>query len=414
MYRILIFCVVNLSLLVSAWAASPTDKPTGWASMNGGTTGGAGGTEVTVKTIADLQKYAKTPGKYLIWVSGTMGSAGTSGQSNGDRVVLSSDKSILGLPGATINGGFDIKKGVANIIIRNLKIQGPGATDVNGLDAITVQGQVKNLWLDHLDISDGEDGNTDITHACDYITVSWTKFSYTAKSTPSGVAGKSHRFCNLIGHSDKNAAEDTGHLLITFFKTWWADGVAERMPRVRFGKLHVANCLFTSKDPGQAYCIRACHMSDILAESNSFIGQTDPIDIAFDPTFTAITERNNLYTACKGNTAGKGTSFTPPYAALAFTDPAKLEAEISDAKNGAGATLTWGGSTTGLVNADRNVLASSRTLRNPLSGDVSNQTGKVLDLRVMDIAGRQLLNLSLRPGESSRLPARGEMTILNP
>lgn len=342
MHRMITSCLFHFSLAASLWSASPADQPGGWASLNGGTRGGAGGTEVTVTTMADLQKYAKMEGKYVIWVKGAMGNAGTSGQSDGDRVAVASDKSILGLPGATVNGGFDIHKGVSNIILRNLKIQGPGAYDVDGLDAVHLESQAKNVWLDHLDISDGEDGNLDITHACDYITVSWTRFSYTSKSYPSGTSGKSHRYCNLIGHSDKNAAEDSGHLLITFYKTWWADGVAERMPRVRFAQVHVANCLFTSADPGQAYCIRACHRANILAEGNSFIGQKTPIDTAFDPTFTAITVKNNKFDKCEGNTLGSGQSFTPAYAALAFTDPEKLQAEIGDAKTGAGATLIWG------------------------------------------------------------------------
>jgi pectate lyase len=371
MRRLLTTSLFHLSLATWLWSASATDQPGGWASLNGGTRGGAGGMEVTVTTMADLQKYAKMEGKYIIWVKGTMGSAGTSGQSDGDRVVVASDKSILGLPGATVNGGFDIHKKVSNIILRNLKIQGPGAYDVDGLDAVHLESEAKNVWLDHLDISDGEDGNLDITHACDYITVSWTKFSYTSKSYPSGTSGKSHRYCNLIGHSDKNAAEDSGHLLITFYKTWWADGVAERMPRVRFAQVHIANCLFTSADPGQAYCIRACHRSNILAESNAFIGQKIPIDIAFDTTFTAITVKSNEFADCEGNTAGSGKSFTPTYAALGFTDPEKLQAEISDAKSGAGATLTWGTVT----------LASPR-------GSGSRKSPGV---RIVDLAGRRLM-----------------------
>ncbi len=344
MNRIFTFCLTNFFLAAAASAASVNDQPGGWASMNGGTTGGAGGTEVTVTTMADLQKYAQMSGKYIIWVQGVMGSYGTSGSSDGDRVVVASDKSILGLPGAEVKGGFDLQKGVSNIILRNLKVQGPGAIDVNGLDAVHIQQDVKNVWVDHMDIADGEDGNLDITHACDYITISWTKFTYSSLSEPSGVSGKSHRFCNLIGHSDNNAAEDSGHLLVTFYKTWWADGVAERMPRVRFGQVHVANCLFTSQDPGQNYCIRACHRSNILAEGNAFIGQKLPIDTIYDTTFTAITVRNNLFTNCTGNTSGsrKGVTFTPPYAALTLSAPADVQAEVGNPTSGAGATLTWG------------------------------------------------------------------------
>lgn len=391
MRRFLTTSLFHLCLATWLWSASPTDQPGGWASLNGGTKGGAGGTEVTVTTMADLQKYAKMEGKYIIWVKGTMGSAGTSGQSDGDRVVVASDKTILGLPGATVNGGFDIHKKVSNIIVRNLKIQGPGAYDVDGLDAVHLESEAKNVWLDHLDISDGEDGNLDITHACDYITVSWTKFSYTSKSYASGTSGKSHRYCNLIGHSDKNAAEDSGHLLITFYKTWWADGVAERMPRVRFAQVHVANCLFTSTDPGQAYCIRACHRSNILAESNAFIGQKIPIDIEFDPTFTAITARNNKFANCSGNTVGSGQAFTPAYAALSFTDPEKLQAEISDAKSGAGATLTWG----------------TVTLASP------HRTGSRIfpSVRIVDLAGRRLKTADRRESDLSPLERAGLIAV---
>jgi pectate lyase len=373
----------SLSLILAmaslSWSASATDQPGGWASMNGGTTGGTGGMEITVTNIADLQKYAKLDGKYVIWVQGTLGNAGTSGQSDGDRVVVSSDKSVLGLPGATIHGGFDLVKGVRNIILRNLRIQGPGALDVDGMDAVHLDGKVKNVWLDHLDISDGEDGNMDITHACDYITISWTRFSHTAKSFPSKTSGKSHRYSSLIGHSDNNAAEDSGHLLITFYKTWWADGVAERMPRVRFGKVHIANCLFTSTDPGQSHCIRACHKSDILAESNSFIGQNRPIDTAFDPTFTAITVRNNRFASCKGDTVGSGISFLPPYAPLAFSDPAGLQAEVGNPDTGAGATLIW-----------PNTLVLAGPFRQkPGKGALSPATHTV-EAGIVNIAGRRL------------------------
>ena len=55
-------------------AASSTEQPTGWASEQGGTTGGAGGTVVTVDNIDSLMKYAKmknTP--YIIFLKGIGG-----------------------------------------------------------------------------------------------------------------------------------------------------------------------------------------------------------------------------------------------------------------------------------------------------------------------------------------------------
>jgi len=321
----------------------------GWASANGGTTGGAGGTEVTVTTMADLQKYAKMSGKYIIWVKGTLGSYGTRGNGNGDRVTLSNDKSILGLPGAHVKGGFDLNN-VKNVIMRNLIVEGPGAVDNDGgtagesrQDAISVVNEAKNIWFDHLSVLDGEDGNTDITKASDFVTVSWTKFSYTDKSYESGVSGMSHRYCNLLGGSDTEKSSggvtSEGKLNVTFYKTWWGTGVAERMPRVRFGKVHVANCLFNSTDKGQGHCVRAAYKANVLVESNVFIGQKKPIDL-FDNDFTAITVKNNTFTNCSGNTAGSGTAFTPPYT-LTLGATASLEKEITDAATGAGPTLTW-------------------------------------------------------------------------
>jgi len=331
--------------------ASVNDKPVGWASQNGGTTGGAGGTEVTVTTMADLQKYAKMSGKYVIWVKGTMGSYGTRGNGNGDRVVVASDKSILGLPGAHIKGGFDINN-VKNVVIRNLVVEGPGAVDNNGgtagesrQDAISVVNEAKNIWLDHLSVLDGEDGNTDVTKASDFVTISWTKFSYTDKSYVSGVTDWSHRFCNLLGGSDtekaSSGATSVDKLNVTFYKTWWGEGVAERMPRVRFGKVHVANCLFNSTDKGQGHNVRAAYKANLLVESNVFIGQKKPIDL-FDGDFTAITVRNNVFTNCSGNMAGSGTAFTPPYT-LSLSSTATLQGELTNADDGAGPTIdSWG------------------------------------------------------------------------
>jgi pectate lyase len=327
-----------------ASAASKTDTPLGWASQNGGTTGGTGGTEVTVTTMSDLQKYAKASGKYIIWVSGTMGSYGVRGNGNEDIVSVASDKSILGLPGAHVKGNITMN-GVKNVILRNLTMEGPGACDnscgsagESRQDAITVLGAT-NIWIDHMDVFDGEDGNTDITKNANYVTVSWVKFHYTDKSYPSGTSGYSHRYCNLIG-SDDSYTSDAGKLKTTFYKTWWGEGVAERMPRVRFGQIHVANCLFTSTDAGQNHCIRAGYKADILAESNAFIGQKKPIDL-YNNDFTAVTSKNNLFSNCSGNTSGSGTSFTPPYT-LSLSATSGLQAEISNTSTGAGPNLTWG------------------------------------------------------------------------
>lgn len=312
----------------AAWG-NPDDKPAGWAGIEGAVTGGAGGTVTEVATIADLQRLAKAAGKAVIYVKGRLGD----GQS---RVEIASDKTIYGLPGAVLSGGIDIKKGVSNVILRNLKVEGPGAVDVDGVDGIGLQG-CRRIWLDHLDVSDGQDGNLDITNEADLVTVSWCKFTYTSKS-------KDHQFSSLIGSSDSKTA-DRGKLRVTLHHNWWADGVKERMPRVRFGKVHVANNLFNSN--AASTCVRAGFEADLLVEGNAFLNVGTPIDL-FENDFTAITARNNLFVGTKGNTEGKGTAFTPPYA-LTLDPAASVEAKVKGSASapGAGATLgdPRGGST---------------------------------------------------------------------
>ena len=47
-----------------------------------------------------------------------------------------------------------------------------------------------HVWIDHCEVWDAYDGNMDITHGSNWITVSWTKFRYsTAPAATSAVPG---------------------------------------------------------------------------------------------------------------------------------------------------------------------------------------------------------------------------------
>ena len=149
----------------------------------------------------------------------------------------------------------------------------------NGQDAVTVDKSSKNIWFDHDAVSDGSDGNLDITHASDFITISYTKFFYSTKrSDPNDTGPMGHRVCNLIGHSDSNTSEDTGHLNVTFHHDWWADNVMERMPRVRFGKVHVFNNLYTAA--GNNYAVGLGYYGNVRTENNVFQGVNVPLNVA--------------------------------------------------------------------------------------------------------------------------------------
>lgn len=114
------------------------------------------------------------------------------------------------------------------MILRNLKISKVLAD--NG-DAITIQA-ASNVWVDHCDLSsdtdhgkDFYDGLVDVTHASEYVTVSNTFFH-------------DHFKASLVGHSDSNAAEDQGHLHVTYANNYWYN-VNSRGPSVRFGTGHI-------------------------------------------------------------------------------------------------------------------------------------------------------------------------------
>lgn len=233
--------------------APPPGTPDGYATINGGTTGGAGGTTVTVSTFEDFEFYVdNNTGPFIVQVSGTI----NLGSSN---VRVRDNKTIVGLgTNATLIGNLKVF-GNNNVIIRNLTLSNPGVGDNDGL---TLH-ECLNVWVDHCTFVDCDDGSLDIGHGADWLTVSWCHFYYTNP-------GNTHRFANLVGHSDSSTAEaeDTGKLHVTFHHNWWGQLVHERMPRVRFGRVHLFNNYYNS--PGNNNCIRAARDSEILVENNYF------------------------------------------------------------------------------------------------------------------------------------------------
>ena len=398
------------------YAASSTEQPTGWASEQGGTTGGAGGTEVTVDNIDSLKKYAKvknTP--YIIFLKGTVGSYGTHGLQDDSVVDISSNKSILGLPGARLNGRFSINKD-SNIIVRNITIRMSGAVDVNGDDCFTIQGNSRHIWLDHLDIADGQDGNADVVDGTDLVTVSWTKFHYTSLSyqhaDTNGVGKGWHQFCNLLGNSDTKST-DAGKINVTMHHVWWADSIVERMPRVRFGKVHVYNNLYTSKQAN--YCVRVCYQSSLLIEGNAFIGTHNPIQyyaadsVNYPPGLATM--RNNLFQNSDGDTTGDGHGFTPPYQ-YTLENASAIQAELSDPNTGAGATIAcWDGkigncsATSVKSKVAPRLLDDVRLFTKGTGAALFNGEPRSVAVRISDMAGRILSAApSLSPGEVLALP----------
>ncbi len=300
---------------------SGAPAPVGFASLGGGTTGGGAATPQVVTTLAQFNTAAAGTAAAVIFVSGVL-AQGTA--------TIGSNKTIVGCSGTnpTLRGHVGLNRST-NVIIRNINIVGyncrPPDVDTanggecqNGQDAVSVE-RSQRVWFDHDAVSDGSDGNLDITHGSDFITISNTKFFYSsARSDPNDTGASGHRYSNLIGGSDSNRTEDGGKLNITWIHDWWAQNVVERQPRVRFGKNHFVNNLWTST--GNNYAIGVGVGSSILTQNNAFINVRTPINTTsyVNPSIAASAARStgNVLTGITGAAPvdlNAGSVFTPPY-----------------------------------------------------------------------------------------------------
>jgi pectate lyase len=235
----------------------PPDCPyamDGWAKVPGDgspTTGGEGGEEVVASTADELTGYASDAAPLVIKVRGSLA------LSSSIRFV--SNKTIYGDPATprsgVIGAGLDFTD-ASNIIIRNLVIS--RATAGEG-DAITLL-RSKHVWIDHCDLSSelvggNYDGLVDITHASDYITISWTVFH-------------DHRDTSLVGHSANNMAEDADHLTVTYHHNLFRQVFSG--PRIRFGSAHIYNNQFVDMNTAGSYAVAAESYARVLVEWNHF------------------------------------------------------------------------------------------------------------------------------------------------
>ena len=241
--------------------AQHVGKPSGFATVPGygvsGVTGGAGGEAVLINGQGDAMKLRNALDQddkpRIIYIKGTVklppytdGRIIPVSKPLEDRMILvRSNKSILGVGNAKIvNSGLSIFSGsgegnpqdtaVHNIIIQNITFE--NAPD----DNINIQGGAHHVWIDHCTFTDGggansgADGQVDIKRGSDFVTVSYCYFT------------NHYKMC-LVGHSNKVKNIDSGHLRVTFDHCYWKDGggskTSSRHPRVRFGSVHVLNCL---------------------------------------------------------------------------------------------------------------------------------------------------------------------------
>lgn len=214
-----------------AHTISVDDPVPGFASVAGGTTGGGLdlARAVSVSSMTELRNAASGSSPAIVLVQPGIYAG---------ELAPSANKTIVGVgPGVKISGNLKISGSDRNnIIVRNIAVQGEPCSSYDackaGADGVYVGNGAHHVWLDHLDVSDGQDGNCDITQGGDYVTVSWTHFHYTYD--------KEHRFSNLIAGSDDEPAS-VGKLHITYMNSHWGERIDQRQPRGRFGNIHMLN-----------------------------------------------------------------------------------------------------------------------------------------------------------------------------
>jgi pectate lyase len=237
----------GLVVAQSGPALAAESSPVGFASLNGGTSGGSSSTVVTVTSASALKSALSSSTSQTVRVSGLISFSG--------MYSVASNKTIIGVgSGSGVTGGGLNLSGVRNVIIRNLVFK--NAND----DSINVQEGTTNVWIDHNDLSNGYDGLIDIKRGSDYITVSWNHLHNHDKSM-------------LLGHSDDNASQDLGHLRVTYVHNWF-DGTNQRHPRVRFANpVHVLNNYYSNIG---SYGVASTENAGVFVERNYFENVAHP------------------------------------------------------------------------------------------------------------------------------------------
>ena len=189
-------------------------------------------------------------------------------------------------PGAGLHGGMLLLERVQDVIVRGLHLSDaydhfPAWDPEDGrhgewnslYDNVSLVGATR-VWIHRNTFDDGQrpassartvfgrrmqhhDGLLDITRESDLVTVSQNHF-------------RPHDKTSLVGGSDRHTS-DEGRLRITYRHNLW-DGVQERAPRVRHGRVHVLGNVYRVPDAATyGYSIGLGLGSRVLAEHNHWL-----------------------------------------------------------------------------------------------------------------------------------------------
>ncbi|MFE0649349.1 polysaccharide lyase family 1 protein [Streptomyces sp. NPDC059534] len=232
-------------VLTMPQASAATGGVTGYATQNGGTTGGAGGQTVRATTGTEIHAAlcgragSSTP--ITIQVEGTI-NHGNTAKVSGDSCNTAagvielkqiSNVTIVGVGSGAVFDQLGIHlRDAANIIIQNVTVRNvkkSGSPTSNGGDAIGMESTVRNVWVDHTTLeasggeSEGFDGLFDMKDNTQYVTLSYSILRN------SGRGG-------LVGSSET----DLSNSFITYHHNLY-ENIDSRAPLLRGGTAHMYN-----------------------------------------------------------------------------------------------------------------------------------------------------------------------------
>ncbi|TMW90279.1 hypothetical protein EJD97_015972 [Solanum chilense] len=149
----------------------------------------------------------------------------------------------------------DIKAGNGGLIRDSINHYG-FRTKSDG-DGISIYGST-NIWIDHVSMSNCDDGLIDAVQASTAITISNCHFTH-------------HNDVMLFGASD--SFKQDAILQITLAFNHFGQGLIQRMPRVRWGFVHAVNNDYTH---WLMYAVGGSQQPTILSQGNRFIAPPNP------------------------------------------------------------------------------------------------------------------------------------------
>jgi len=186
-----------------------------------------------------------------------------------EELIMTSNKTIDGR-GARVhiaNGAGFTLQFISNVIIHSLRIHdikaGSGGLIRDSIDhygyrsrsdgdGISIFGGT-NIWIDHISMSNCQDGLIDAIEGSTAITISNCHFTH-------------HNEVMLFGASDSYS--DDSIMQITLCFNHFGQGLEQRMPRARWGFVHVLNNDYTH---WLMYAIGGSQHPTILSQGNRFI-----------------------------------------------------------------------------------------------------------------------------------------------